>query len=67
MTKRFDAVAFMRQRREEIDREDAALTWAEKSLKTLQQLQGNPLWERLKTRTVPTGQPLSPERTAHPA
>lgn len=55
MNKRFDAVAFMRKRREEIDREDAALTWAERSAKTRAMLEGDPLWERLRGRTVPLG------------
>jgi hypothetical protein len=55
MSKAFDAVEFMRRRREEIDREDAGLTWEEKSRRTLERLQGDPLWERLKDRVVPTG------------
>ena len=59
MTKIFDAVAFMRRRREEIDREDAGLTWEEKSDKTWDTLRGDPLWERVKGQAVPTGTPLS--------
>jgi len=51
-TKRFDAVAWMRQRRAEIDREDHGLTWNEKSLRTLNVLQGDPVWERLKKRVL---------------
>ena len=50
MAKPFDAVAWMRQRRAEIDEEDAGLTWREKSQKTTAALEGDPLWERLKGR-----------------
>ena len=63
MDKIFDAVAFMRKRREEIDQEDAGLSWEEKSRKTVESLRGNPLWERLKDRRVPTGTPLG--KAAH--
>ena len=59
MKKAFDAVAFMRKRREEIDQEDIELTWEEKSRRTLDRLKGDPLWERVKDRVVPTGTPLS--------
>ncbi|MBI2059225.1 MAG: hypothetical protein HYT87_05580 [Nitrospirae bacterium] len=52
MKKGFDAVAWMRKRREEIEREDAGLTWQEKSLKTLGLLKDNPFWQRLKNRVV---------------
>ena len=52
MAKPFDAVAWMRQRRVEIDEEDAGLTWQEKSQKTTAALEGDPLWERLKGRLV---------------
>jgi hypothetical protein len=58
MSKRFDAVEFMRRRREEIDREDSGLSWEEKSRRTLERLQGDPLWERLKDRVVPTAAAL---------
>jgi hypothetical protein len=51
-SKRFDAVAWMRKRREEIDREDEGLTWEERTRKTLKLLEGDPLWERLKARMV---------------
>ncbi len=50
MDKSFDAVAWMRKRRAEIDVEDAGLTWEERSRKTREILKGDPLWERLKSR-----------------
>ncbi len=46
--KPFDSVAFMRKRREEIDREDDGLSWEEKRRRTLESLEGDPLWERVK-------------------
>jgi len=58
MSKAFDAVEFMRRRREEIDREDSGLTWEEKSRRALERLHGDPLWERLKDRVVPTAAAL---------
>ena len=51
MKKAFDAVAWMRRRRTEIDKEDEGLTWEERSRKTVALLEGNPRWERLKTCT----------------
>jgi uncharacterized membrane protein len=54
MKKTFDAVAFMRKRREEIDREDAALTWEQKREKTRRIVENDPLWAKLKTRVVQT-------------
>ena len=65
MSDRFDAVAFMRRRREEIDREDEGLTWEEKSRKTREMLQGDPLWERLKNRIRTTGTPLENDRPSN--
>jgi hypothetical protein len=50
--KSFDAVAFMRKRREEIDKEDAALSWAEKREKTRRMIEDDPLYRRLKDRVV---------------
>ncbi len=56
--KSFDAVAFMRKRREEIDQEDAALSWAEKREKTRRIIENDPLYKRLKHRVVaPSGLP----------
>jgi hypothetical protein len=52
MDKTFDAVQFMRNRREQIDREDAALTWQERSAKTRNILESDPLWQRLRRRTI---------------
>ena len=43
MRKGFDAVAFMRRRREEIDREDEGLTWEERVRKTRELLRNDPL------------------------
>lgn len=57
MKKSFDAVAWMRQRRAAIDKEDKGLTWEEKSRKTLGVLEGDPLWERLKSRVVEPATP----------
>jgi hypothetical protein len=51
MKKTFDAVAWMRRRRTEIDKEDEGLTWEERSRKTIALLEGNPRWERLKRHT----------------
>ena len=53
----FDAVAFMRKRREEIDKEDAALSWAEKREKTRRMIEDDPLYRRLKHRVVPPNGP----------
>jgi len=43
MKKSFDAVAWMRARREEIDREDKGLTWSERRDKTRKLLRNDPL------------------------
>jgi len=52
MKKGFDAVAWMRQRRAEIDREDEGLSWQERREKTRRLLAHDPLWLRLKRRVV---------------
>ena len=52
MTKDFDAVAWMRKRRAEIDEEDRGLSWEEKARKTRHLLRNDPLWKRLKSRVV---------------
>jgi hypothetical protein len=52
MSKGFDAVAFMRSRREEIDREDAGLSWEERVRKTRELLRRDPLWLYLKDRVA---------------
>jgi hypothetical protein len=59
MTERFDAVAWMRQRRAEIDEEDASLSWKEKALRTRELLEGMPAWERLKGRVIEAGRPAA--------
>jgi len=52
----FDAVAWMRRRREEIDKEDQGLSWEEKHIKTRRLLENDPLWIRSKDRVVePSG------------
>jgi hypothetical protein len=61
MKKGFDAVAWMRQRRTEIDREDEGLSWQEKREKTRRLLEHDPLWLRLKQRVVEPVTPNSPE------
>ena len=60
MSKGFDAVAFMRRRREEIDREDEGLTWEERVRKTRKLLKNDPLWLYLKDRLA---EPVAPEPT----
>ncbi len=61
MSKAFDAVAFMRRRREEIDREDEGLSWEERARKTRELLSKDPLWLRLKDRVA---EPVTAEPTA---
>jgi hypothetical protein len=50
--KTFDAVAWMRKRRTEIDEEDKGLSWEEKREKTRRLLENDPLWLRLKSRLI---------------
>ena len=52
MSKGFDAVAFMRRRREEIDREDEGLSWEERVRKTRELLKEDPLWLYLEDRVA---------------
>ncbi|MBM3332847.1 hypothetical protein FJY68_13535 [candidate division WOR-3 bacterium] len=52
MSERFDAVAFMRRRREEIDREDEGLSWEERTRKTRESLRSDDLWSYLKDRVA---------------
>ena len=52
MRKTFDAVAWMRKRREEIDKEDQGLSWEEKHEKTRKLLEKDPLWLILRERLV---------------
>jgi hypothetical protein len=57
MSEPFDAVAWMRRRRAEIDREDEHTGWQERSLKTLKLLENDPIWQRIRDRMP---QPPSP-------
>jgi hypothetical protein len=58
--RQFDAVVWMRKRRTEIDAEDKGLSWEEKSRKTLDLLEKDSLWKRLKDRVVePATRPKS--------
>jgi hypothetical protein len=59
MSKRFDAVAWMRKRRAEIDKEDEGLTWEERARKTAGLLRDDPLWRRLKRRVITPAHPSS--------
>jgi hypothetical protein len=52
MSRGFDAVAFMRRRREEIDCEDEGLSWDERTYKTQELLKNDPLWLYLKDRVA---------------
>ena len=52
MKKTFDAVAWMRQRRTQIDEQDAALTWTQKRQRTHEEVLRDPLLARLCTQTV---------------
>lgn len=61
MTKEFDAVAWMRKRRSEIDEEDRGLTWDEKTRKTEELLRDDPLWQKLKARADAGA--VKPEKT----
>jgi hypothetical protein len=50
MSEPFDAVAWMRRRRAEIDREDERLGWQERSLKTLNLLENDAVWQKIRDR-----------------
>ena len=54
MKKTFDAVAFMRKRREELSREYEGLSWKEREKRVREALKDDPLWQRLKDRVVPS-------------
>jgi hypothetical protein len=64
MNRDFDAVKWMRDRREEIDREDEGLSGEERTRKTLEILRGDPLWEWLKDRRVEAKSPVPRETAA---
>lgn len=63
MDKTFDAVAFMRMRREQIDQEDVSLTWQERAAKTRASLEEDPLWQRLRHRAIEQGGIVCPRVT----
>lgn len=50
MVRKFNAVAWMRQRRIEIDQQTEGLTWRERQRHILASLENDPLWERIKER-----------------
>lgn len=52
MKKTFDAVAWMRQRRTQIDEEDAGLTWAQKRQRTREAVLRDPLLAPLCAETA---------------
>jgi hypothetical protein len=58
MKKRFDAVAWMRQRRTQIDEEDGTLTWAQKRQRTHEQVLQDPVLAPL------CGEVVAPEKVA---
>jgi hypothetical protein len=58
MKKTFDSVSWMRQRRVQIDNEDANLTWMQKREKTRDQVLQDPILAQLSEETI------VPDRTA---
>jgi hypothetical protein len=52
MKKAFDAVSWMRQRRAQIDDEDASLTWMQKRERTHDQVLQDPILARLSKETI---------------
>ena len=50
MKKKYDAVAWMRSRRVQIDREDRGLSWEERYHKTLRLLEDDLFWRKIKDR-----------------
>jgi len=52
MKKAFDAVAWMRQRRAQIDEEDANLTWVQKREKTRDQFLQDPILAQVSEETI---------------
>ena len=52
MKKTFDAVAFMRKRREELSREYEGLSWEECESRIRKSLKDDPLYLRLKDRVI---------------
>jgi hypothetical protein len=65
--KTFDAVAWMRKRREEIDKEDEGLSWEKKHEKTRKLLEKDSLWQSLRKRLVePTSVPVGKPKANKP-
>jgi len=50
MTEKFKAVEWMRRVRAQIDAEDEELRWPDKLQKTVEILEKDPLWQKLKSR-----------------
>ena len=65
MKKRFDTVAWMRQRRTQIDEEDGALTWAQKRQRTHEQVLQDPVLARLGGEVVAPEQARLRTRKKH--
>ena len=55
MNRGFDAVAWMRRRRTQIDEEDEGLTWARKRQKTREEVLRDPVLAQLSTEIVARG------------
>lgn len=63
LPKAFDAVEWMRARREEADEEIRRWGWEEFSRRTLERLKNDPLWARLEQRVMsPTAMPFDESR-----
>lgn len=52
MTETFKAVEWMRQVRALIDAEEEGLGWTDKHRKTIEILEKDPLWQKLKGRII---------------
>ena len=54
MTEKFKTVEWMRQVRARIDAEDEGLEWTDKHRRTLEILDSDPLWRKLRSRVADT-------------
>ncbi len=52
MTEQFKAVEWMRHTRARIDAEDEGLEWTDKHRRTLEILDRDPLWRKLRSRVA---------------
>jgi hypothetical protein len=52
MSESFRAVEWMREARTRIEAEDVGLSWEEQGRKTLEILESDPLWAKLRARVV---------------